>query len=100
MEELKDLTTVIRNLTRTRSFFLASNQSRKEKTAAALEVSIRKGMEQADALAYSEIHTIAGDGGVVSKDDSQDQADYAALRRDVLVVLDQVEPAPEAGSDS
>ena len=96
MEELNDLSVVIRNLFQARAFFLASDQSRKEKTAEALEGSVRQAINTADGLAYSLVHSNAEKGKIMSKEDSQSLVDYQPLRRDVVHLLDPEEVESES----
>ena len=93
MEELKDLTIVIRNLTQARAFFIEGTQARKEKTAKALEGSVRRAIDTADGLADHLVHSNANDDKLMSAGDSQALIEYLPLRREVLVLFEQQEKA-------
>ena len=88
MEELKDLTNVIRNLAHARAFTIQGDQPSKEKTAEALEGSIRKAIDAGDGLQHSLIHTNADAGTIMSAPESEALVQYLAVRRDVLSLLE------------
>ena len=96
MEELKDLTNVIRNLAHARAFTLQGDQPSKEKTAQALEGSIRKAFDTGDGLQHSLIHTNADAGTLMSAAESEALVQYLAVRRDVLSLLESEQKATES----
>ena len=81
MKELQELTDVVRNLYHARAFIAASEQPSKEKTAEALEASIRKAMDTADGLQYSLIHSNADAETIMSSEESEVLVKYLAVRR-------------------
>ena len=96
MEELKDLTNVIRNLAHARAFTIQGDQPSKEKTAEALEGSIRKAIDTGDGLQHSLIHTNADAGTIMSAAESEALVQYLAVRRDVLSLLESEQKDTES----
>ena len=105
MQELKDMTNVIRNLHNSRLFTLQSDQESKQSTADALEGSIRKAVETGDGLQYSLIHSNAYANTLMTAAESQELVEYLAVRRDVLALLNVLtdpetpEAQPSAGGN-
>ena len=95
MQELKDLSIVIRNLTQSRGFFQAGDQPRKERTVQKLEESIRRAIDAADALTYTIVDVDAdpNEGAIPTAADSQAMIDFLPLRRDVLALFEQEKTA-------
>ena len=87
MPDLKELNNVMVNLFRTRSMTLQGDSPSKQATAKALEKSVRLAIDEGEIIHTGLIFTHAGNGTLMSEDESSAVLTYVAQRRDILNVF-------------